>query len=244
MMGWSEPWRRPCGRPTTPDARAVMWHMITAYRVSQIVRTAALFSLAERCASGPVTAEDVAGAVAAEVIDTSAVGLAVDVGGSTGTLVRELMAADPALRAVVMDLPSVVPRAGEVAARLGLSDRLTVVGGDFCTAAPSGADLYLLRYVLHDWDDEECVTILQKCRAAMKANGRVCVLEMTLGTVGEEDLAVPSQDLDRLAVLHGKERTVEMFDDLLHAAGLRRTAVHETGPPMVVIEAMVTGSTT
>ncbi|WP_064742872.1 methyltransferase [Pseudonocardia spinosispora] len=326
------------------DPRAVIWDMITAYRVSQIVRTAALFSLAEHCAEGTVTAGElaraesadpaatarflracaavglttshdglhftgtalldtlrrdaegsqwgfavslpapghwqpwgklpaairagtsqadqpifdyytthpdeeaafatgldgmtaVAGSEAAAVLDTSGSTLAVDVGGSTGTLMHALMAVNPTLRGVVMDVPTVLPHAVAAAEALGLSDRLSVSGGDFFASVPSGGDLYLLRYVLHDWNDEQCIRILSNCRTAMAPGGRVCVLEMLLGEVGAEQFAVPGQDLSMLAVLQGRERSLSMFDPLFEAAGLRRIAVHPTGSPLAVIEA-------
>jgi O-methyltransferase domain len=68
---------------------------------------------------------------------------------------------------------------------------------------PSGGDLYLLRYILHDWDDEKCVRILENCRRAMRPGGRILVPEMILGTIGREPGAVPSQDLNMLVMLGG-----------------------------------------
>jgi SAM-dependent methyltransferase len=331
------------------EARAVLWEMITGYRISQIVRVAAALSLAEHCATGPVSAEQVAslesadstatarflrmcaaiglvkcvdgpsfaatpllaalsrtapgslrgfalslpaaghwlpwgrlleavktgehqapdalgrdlfayyatepaeaeaftegllgmtsvaGAEAARVIDTTGTGLAVDVGGASGDLLHDLLRVNPALTGVVFDLPHVAPGALAAAAREGLSDRLRVATGDFFESVPAGGDLYLLRYVLHDWDDEKCVQILRNCRRAMRPGGRVVVLEMILGDIGREPSVVPSQDLNMLVLLGGRERTVEQFDELFRAAGLRRTAVTGTESPMSVIEAV------
>jgi O-methyltransferase domain len=105
-------------------------------------------------------------------------------------------------------------------------------------SVPAGADLYLLRYVLHDWDDETCIQILRRCRAAMAPGARVVVIEMVLGTIGQEPEIVPSQDLNMLAVLTGRERTLAEFDELLTAAGLRRAAVHVDESPTSIIEAI------
>jgi hypothetical protein len=98
--------------------------------------------------------------------------------------------------------------------------------------------MYLLRYVLHNWDDETCIQILRRCREAMAAGARVVVLEMVLGSIGQEPEVVPSQDMGMLAVLEGRERTVAEFDALMAAAGLRRVAIHATASPMSVIEAI------
>ena len=183
----------------------------------------------------------VAGAEAARVINTTGAALAVDVGGASGDLLHDLMRVNPGLEGVLLDLPHVIPDALAAAARQGLGDRLRVVSGDFFEAVPDGGDLYLLRYVLHDWDDEKCVQILRNCRRAMRPGGRVLVLEMILGEIGREPSVVPSQDLNMLVMLGGRERSVEQFDELFHAAGLRRTAVTETESPMGVIEAVAQG---
>jgi hypothetical protein len=180
----------------------------------------------------------VAGAEAAQVIDTSGVRLAVDVGGATGTLLHDLMAVNPQLRGVVLDLPAVVPQAEEAARSLGLQDRVTAVCGDFLESVPADGDLYLLRYVLHDWDDETDIRILRNCREAMAPGARLMVLELVLGRIGQEPRIVPSQDLNMLAMATGRERTVAEYDGLLEAAGLQRVAVHTTESQMSIIEAV------
>jgi O-methyltransferase domain/Dimerisation domain len=180
----------------------------------------------------------VAGTEAAKVLDTSGVHSAVDVGGASGSLLHDLMAVNPSLRGVVFDLEHVGAAAVAAAAAKGLSDRVKVETGDFFEAVPAGADLYLLRYVLHDWDDARCVQILKNCRAAMRPGGRVVVLEMLLGEIGREPPVVPSQDLNMLVLGGARERTVQQFDQLFHAAGLRRAKVSPTRSPMGVIEAV------
>jgi O-methyltransferase domain len=179
----------------------------------------------------------VAGAEAARVIDTGGVRLAVDVGGASGDLLHDLMKVNQELRGVAFDLPHVAPAARTAAAQAGLTGRLEVVSGDFFEAVPADGDLYLLRYILHDWDNDNCVRILENCRKAMAPGARVVVLEMILGAIGEEPLAVPSQDLNMLVMLGGRERTAAQFDQLF-AAGLRRTVVTPTNSPMGVIEAV------
>ena len=173
----------------------------------------------------------IAGAQAAKLLDTSNVRLAVDVGGATGALLHDLMAANATMRGIVLDLPAAVPLAEDAARRLGLQDRITAEGGDFTVSVPADADMYLLRHVLHNWDDDTCIQILRRCREAMAPAARVVLQEMVLGTIGEEPEIVPSQDLNMMAVLAGRERTVAEFDELMAAAGLRRTAIHYTDTP-------------
>ncbi|MEK8145187.1 methyltransferase [Streptomyces sp. M10(2022)] len=98
-----------------------------------------------------------------DVIDIEGARVAVDVGGAGGNLVQTLMQRHPGLTGVVLDLPHVRTEADASAAGLGVMDRFTFVGGDFFDEVPSG-DLHLLKFVLHDWDDDACVRILRNCR--------------------------------------------------------------------------------
>src|SRR5258707_7439599 len=116
----------------------------------------------------------------ARLVDTSTAKLAVDIGGSSGTLVHSLMSANPQLHGIILDLPDVVPSATAAAAALGLAERSSVLAGDFFASVPE-ADLYLLKHVLHDWDDAQSVRILENCRRAMRAGGPGIVVELRLG---------------------------------------------------------------
>ncbi|GAB3444129.1 methyltransferase [Streptomonospora sediminis] len=182
---------------------------------------AALFTQAMGNLTAPMTDQ------AAEYIDTSSTSLAVDVGGADGSLVQELMVHNPRLHGAVVDLPHVVPDSAESARKKGLEDRFSAVPGDFFESVPA-ADLYLLKFVLHDWDDEACVRILGNCRAALRENGRVVIVEMHMAP-GDTGVA-PLMDLNMLSVSpSGSEREIGEYDALLSAAGLRRTATHR--PP-------------
>ena len=104
---------------------------------------------------------------AAKLVDTQSIRVAVDIGGASGTLIHlSLMKENPALRGVVFDLPHVVPTAIKAAEDLGLQDRFSVIAGDFFATAPPHADLCLLtlKLILHDWNDEACLSILKNCR--------------------------------------------------------------------------------
>jgi O-methyltransferase domain/Dimerisation domain len=117
----------------------------------------------------------------ARVIDTRNVGYVLDVGGANGAVVRAMMRAHPCLRGGVLDLPHIVPDAAAAARNDGLHERFTAVSGDFFQSIPP-ADLYVLRYILHDWDDETCVQILTNCRIALREGGRVVVIDHVVKT--------------------------------------------------------------
>ncbi len=162
-------------------------------------------------------------------------GLTVDVGGADGSLIRELMRNHPDMRGVVLDRPDVAPAALAAAGRDGLADRFDAVGGDFFQEVPA-ADLYLLRYIVHDWNDEQAVRILTNCRRSLNEGGRVAVVELLVGPVGTPGLA-PVMDANMLVMTGGRERDLAEYDALFTRAGLRRTRVAEAGS-MVVIEAV------
>jgi O-methyltransferase/methyltransferase family protein len=174
---------------------------------------------------------------AASLVDTQAVEVAVDVGGASGTFIHALMAVNPALRGAVFDLPAAVPAAVEAAHELGLQDRFAVVAGDFFSDPVPPADLYLLKLILHDWNDDACLAILRNCRRAINPGGRMVVAEVLMGAVGTPGLA-PLMDLTMMVVLGGKERSLEEFQALFDAAGFRFTAVKPTSTPFVLIEAI------
>ena len=111
-----------------------------------------------------------------------------------------------------------------------------MVGGDFFEAVPA-ADLYLLKFILHDWEDEECIKILSRCREAMLPGGRLAVIELVLGELSDPGFGA-LMDMNMLAASPGQERSLDEYDALLAAAGLRRTAVSATGSPQSVIEAV------
>jgi hypothetical protein len=134
------------------------------------------------------TMQDVSEGVAneiASILDTSTYSVAVDVGGADGALVHTLMRHNPHLRGTVLDRPEVAAAAATAAKVRGLADRTEAIGGDFFKSVPRG-DLYLLRFILHDWDDGDAIRILENCRRAMKPNARLVVIEAFCAEPGEE----------------------------------------------------------
>ncbi|MGW2052140.1 methyltransferase [Streptomyces sp. NPDC001858] len=182
---------------------------------------AALFADAMGDISGLVTQ----GAVAA--VTTAGVSTVVDVGGAHGSFVLALMEADPELRGQVLDLPHVVDGARAEAEKRGLSDRFSAVAGDFFQEVPP-ADLYLVKTILHDWDDAQCETILRRCRSAVNEGGRVLVVEMIIGELGRPDFATLS-DMTMLTMTNGRERELTEFDAVFAAAGWRRSKTYPVG---------------
>jgi len=166
----------------------------------------------------------------------------VDIGGGLGTMTAALLAARPELRAVLYERPTMLPRARDFLAAQGVADRCDLVAGDFFASVPDGADLYLLKNVLHDWDDDRCRTILRNCRAAMSGTARLAIVELVLPERMTADPALVRPallDLIMLAHAGGRERTETEFAHLLEEAGLRleRTSVLAAGPS--VLEASV-----
>jgi orsellinic acid C2-O-methyltransferase len=168
----------------------------------------------------------------------------VDVGGGDGTLLAAVLAATPGLQGILFDTG---PGSAEAPRRLGdagVDDRCKVVQGDFFDAVPEGADAYIMKSVIHDWDDDRCVTILSNCRRAMKADGKVLILEPVVPEEVKPSFAllgVVMSDLNMLMNTGGKERTEEEFAALLRAADLELTGVSRVPKPstMSVIEGVV-----
>jgi hypothetical protein len=168
----------------------------------------------------------------AKVVDTRGVNYALDVGGANGEVLRAMMRANPDLRGGVFDLPHIVPAAAAAARKDGLQERLTAVGGDFFESVPP-ADLYVLKYILHDWDDESCTRILRNCRAALPAGGRLVVIDYLVGEFGAPGLPT-MMDMNMLVMTGGKERDIAEFDALFASTGLRRTIVGQAGQFAVI----------
>jgi len=158
----------------------------------------------------------------------------VDVGGGNGRTLAAILLRHPQTRGVLLDLPPVAERAREVVARLGLSDRCGIVAGNFFESVPASGDAYLLRHVLHDWDDGEAVAILGKCREAMRPGGRVLVVESVIPS-GNGPCFGKWLDLMML-VVGGRERTEGQYAGIFSAAGLRLTRVVPTAHEVSVVE--------
>ncbi len=144
----------------------------------------------------------------------------VDVGGGNGALLAAVLAAHPGLQGVLFDQPHVVTGAAALLERAGVAGRCRTVGGSFFESVPEGADAYVLRAVLHDWDDASCERILRTVGRALAAGGRVLVVERVIEPPNQGRDAKFS-DLNMLVGPGGRERTREEFAALLASSGLR-----------------------
>ncbi|MGC4994522.1 methyltransferase [Nocardia salmonicida] len=153
----------------------------------------------------------------------------VDCGGGNGTFVSEILAANKGVRGTVFDSPGAVEQAQTVLARAGVTDRCDVVTGDFFTSVPPGADVYLLKSVINDWDDESCRKILRNCRDAMAEHGRIVVFTSTMPERGTVDpaaaMAVAIQDVATMVMRPGSIRTIAEYETLLASAGFKLAEV-------------------
>ena len=172
--------------------------------------------------------------------DFSRYGRVVDVGGGDGTLLAAILRSAPSARGVLFDVPAVVDRAQPALESAGVLDRTELVGGDFRTAVPPGVDCCVLKWILHDWEDDVCTTILCRCREAMtSADGaKLVVVERVLPErVGPEHLDLVLSDLNMMAMTCGRERTEAEFAELFAGAGFRLDRVVPTGTNVSVVEA-------
>jgi SAM-dependent methyltransferase len=170
------------------------------------------------------------------VCDFSAVRTVADVGGAHGVLLTAVLQANPAARGILFDLPHVIATAGDAIAAAGLSERCELVSGDFFEEVPNGADLHLLKQIVHDWDDERATRLLQNCRRAIAPDGRLILVEMVIPPDNQPSPA-QGMDLNMLVILGGRERTEEQFRSLLEAAGFRLDEIIPTESPFSVIVA-------
>lgn len=169
--------------------------------------------------------------------DFSGIKRIVDVGGGQGSLVAAILAAHEQMNAVLFDLPPAVENARKQIDAAGLASRCEVVGGDFFEHVPAGADCYILASVIHDWDDEHSLRILQQCREAMDRGSRLLLVECVIRDSSEPRFS-KLLDLQMLVVTGGRERTETQFKELLTAAGFRVSSVIQTTAPECVIEAV------
>ena len=159
-----------------------------------------------------------------EAYDFSKFGRIVDVGGGHGLLLAAILSANPRLRGVLYDLPSVVAGALRQEA---ISERYEIIGGDFFQGVPAGADAYVLKGIIHDWNDHAALKILKNCRQAIPPNGTLLLVETVLSRA--TDPAGALMDMLMMVLTSGRERTESEFRSLLQEAAFSMTHVIRAG---------------
>lgn len=161
----------------------------------------------------------------------------VDVGGGNGALLGAMLGRHPGTRGILFDQPHVAAGAEPLLRDAGVADRIQVVGGSFFDSVPAGGDAYVLKSILHDWNDDRCVQILRVCRKAMSPSAALIVIERDLGGPNEAPAAKLS-DLNMLVGPGGQERSPQHYADLFEQSGFRSTRVVPTASDAAVFEAV------
>jgi hypothetical protein len=165
--------------------------------------------------------------------DFARFGTIVDVGGGNGTLLAGILGVTRGSRGIVFDLPHVAERAQAHLAEVGVADRCTAVGGDFFRDVPPGGDAYLLKHVIHDWNNERAVQILTTCRRAMGPDARLLIIEGVYPEridASSESRGAAANDVNMLVCTGGRQRSAAEFRALFAAAGFTLTRMVPTPP--------------
>ena len=167
--------------------------------------------------------------------DFSGIQTLVDVGGGQGFLLMSILKKYPNLHGILFDTAPIVAEAEVLMAEHGVASRCKTVGGDFFQAVPAGGDAYLMKHIIHDWNDDQCLTILRNCHRGIRAGGKVLLVEMVVPD-GNEPSMSKLLDLQMLAILPGQERTAGEYRALFQQSGFELTRIVPTMSPYSIIE--------
>lgn len=170
-----------------------------------------------------------------DAYDFSTFGVLADVGGGNGSLLTTVLKRNPQLKGMLYDLPGVTERAKASLQAAGVLDRCQVIGGSFFESVPAGADAYLMRHIIHDWDDEKCITILKNIHSVIKPDGKLLVVEGVIPPGNDPNFG-KLLDLTMLTIPGGKERTEEEYRELFAAGGFQLTHIVPTAAEISIIE--------
>jgi orsellinic acid C2-O-methyltransferase len=176
----------------------------------------------------------------AAVYDFSPFRTVIDVGGGNGALLIGILNANPSLRGVVFDQPPVVERARQQIATAGLSERCGTAGGDFFESVPEGGDAYLMKHVIHDWDDARASRILRNCRRTMSPQSNLLLVEGVYPKRIDQSLvgrSAASNDVNMLVCTGGRQRSEAEFRALFESTGFKLTRIVPTMTMACVIAA-------
>jgi len=170
------------------------------------------------------------------VYDFSGFKTLVDVGGGHGGLITEILKSNPKLKGVLFDADEVIQGARPKLEAAGVAERCETVAGDFFKSVPAGGDAYIMKWIIHDWNDEKAITILRNCRNQMSQSDKLIVVDCVVPETDEPNFS-KFIDLNMLVMTGGKERTAKEFDQLLGAAGFKLLRVIPTDLPTAIVEA-------
>jgi ubiquinone/menaquinone biosynthesis C-methylase UbiE len=167
--------------------------------------------------------------------DFAGISTIVDVGGGHGGLVTSILERYPEMRGILFDSPQVIEGARPRLAASGLADRCELLAGDFFQSVPSGGDAIIMKWIIHDWTDEQSVTIMKNCHRALPANGKLILVEAVVPP-GSDFHFSKFMDLNMLVMTGGRERTESEFRKLYEDSGFRLTRIVPTESPFSIIE--------
>lgn len=174
----------------------------------------------------------------AAVYDFSGFDTIVDVGGATGNMLSTVLSSYEGPRGILYDLPHVVTDAPPSLEKSGVADRVTIETGSFFDSVPSGGDAYILSHIIHDWNEDQCITILSNIRRAMKPDSKLLIVEFVLPEDDSPHFGKIA-DIIMLVVPGGQERTPSEYEALLAKAGFKMTRVVPTETPVSIVEAVL-----
>jgi ubiquinone/menaquinone biosynthesis C-methylase UbiE len=158
-----------------------------------------------------------------------------DVGGGHGSFLISILERNPNMRGILFDAPEVIEGAKAPVAKSGINDRTQLIGGNFFESVPEGADAIILKWIIHDWNDEQCVTILKNCHRSLPENGKLMLVEAVV-PANQEPHFSKFIDLNMLVMTGGRERTEAEFKQLYENSGFRLTRIVSTESPFSLIE--------
>jgi O-methyltransferase/methyltransferase family protein len=167
--------------------------------------------------------------------DFHSVRTVVDVGGGQGSLLAAILKANSNTRGVLFEMPHALESARRLLEQQGVGSRCDLVGGDFFAEVPKGGDIYIMKRVLHDWDDDRSIRILRNCRQGLSNHGKVLVVDVVVGAPNASVFA-KFLDLQMLALTGGRERTAREFAKLYERAGLQLTRIVPTAAAVSIVE--------
>jgi hypothetical protein len=171
-----------------------------------------------------------------DAYDFSGIGSIVDIAGGHGLLLATILARNPHLKGTLYDLPHVVEGAKNAALKPFL-DRCSLASGDMFSSVPAGADAYIMKHIIHDWTDEQCIQLLKACRKAVNPGGKLLVVDSVVPP-GNDFHPGKFLDIQMLLFPGGRERTEKEFRDIFSASGWKFTRIIPTRVPDSIVEAI------